>query len=49
VQHMEHRNSEAVPSAAHSEPVARLKVEQDAKDDEIDSIISSLFSKGDNN
>lgn len=46
--HIEYKNSGAVPSVANSEPMARPTVEQDSKDDEIDSMISSLFSKRDN-
>lgn len=44
---LEYKNSEAVPSVANSEPVARPKVEQDSTDDVIDVMISSLFLKRD--
>lgn len=47
VHHIEHKNSEAVPSVANIEPVPRPKIEQGSKDDEIDIMISSLFRKRD--
>ena len=47
VHNIEHNKLEAVPSVANSEPVARPKIEQDSKDDEIDKMISSLFLKRD--
>jgi Tfp pilus assembly protein PilZ len=44
-QHKENRNAEPAPADPKSEPAALPKSEQDAKEGEIDSMISSLFPK----